>query len=268
VTITSQLSCFSLPEPTDLYALTSAGAATFTELSPTAGGAAGQAVTVLVDQHPNSPTSGTASLSLEVSNADIGISGLAVKAVWPNEQLERFVNLVPPATPTATATPYPGQPTATPTPIPAPTNTPTPTSTATATPSALSVQTCVQPSIMNGQTLGGDAATLYGLTFPGATCTGRVLYLDGNVPPDFNDAGQTVGSSGVVMYPWSENTTAGGGLARVSCQLGDQFAASCTGFLVLQSGDSGLSDADKIALLNQIQAMVSDPAKCASDFGA
>ena len=123
-----------------------------------------------------------------------------------------------------------GQTGSTPTPTPTPTNTPTPTSTATATPSALSVQTCVQPSIMNGQTLGGDAATLYGLTFPGATCTGRVLYLDGNVPPDFNDAGQTVGSSGVVMYPWSENTTAGGGLARVSCQLGDQFAASCTGF--------------------------------------
>jgi hypothetical protein len=265
VTITSQLSCFALPEPTNLFALTSAGAATFTELSPTAGGAAGQAVTVLVDQHPNSPTAGMASLSLEVSNAAIGISGLAVKAVWPNEQVERFVNLVRPATPTATATPYPGQPTATATPTPAPTN--TPTATATATASMLTVQTCVQPSIMNGQTLGGDSATLFGLTSPGATCTPRVLYLDGTVPPDLNDAPQTADSSGVVMYPWAENTTAGGGLARVSCQLGDQFAAACTGFLVLQSGDSGLSDADKTALLDQIQSMVTDPAKCASDFG-
>jgi hypothetical protein len=270
VTVTSQLACFSLPEPTNLYALTSPGAAVFTELAPVPGGTSGQEVSVLVDQHPNSPTAGMAQLSLEANNAALGVSGLTVKAVWPNEQVERIINLVPPATPTATATPYPGQPTATPTPIPSPTPTVTPTPAATATPSAttLSVQACVQPSIMNGHSLGGDFPTLYGMTAPGATCTASVLYLDGNAPTSFNGASQTVDGSGIVSYPWNEDSTAGGGIARVSCQLGTLSAAGCTGFLILQTGDTGLSDAQKTALLQQIQSMVSDPNQCAAFFGA
>ena len=269
VTITSQVSCFALPEPVNLYALTSAGAAVFTELSPTAGGASGQEVSVLVDQHVNTPTSGKAQLSLEVSNQAIGISGLAVKAVWPIEKVERFVNLVPPATATPTATPYPGQPAPTPTPTPAPTSTSTSTPVATSTPSAssLSVQTCVQPAIMNGHSLGGDSPTLYALTSPGAACSAKVLYLDGTIPPQFNGSQQTAGDSGVVSYPWTEDSTAGGGIARVSCQLGSVFAASCTGFVILQSGDGSLSDAEKTDLLVQIQTMVSDPNTCAADFG-
>lgn len=270
VTLTSQVSCFALPEPIDLFALTGAGAATFTELFPSPGGAGGQEVSVLVDQHVNTPTSGTAKLSLEVSNQAIGISGLAVKAVWPDEQVERFVNLVPPATATPTATPYPGQPTATPTSVPLPTATPTATPAITPTSSAtsLSVQTCVQPSIMNGDSLGGDFPTLYGLTSPGAICTAQVLYLDGTVPPKFSGAQQTAGDSGIVSYGWSEDSTSGGGVARVSCQLGSLFAAGCTGFLILQNSDSGLSDAQKTALLTQIQSMVADPSQCASFFGA
>jgi hypothetical protein len=269
VTVTSKLTCFSLPEPTNLYALTSPGAAVFTELAPVPGGATGQEVSVLVDQNPNSPTAGTAQLSLEADNAALGVSGLTVKAVWPSEQVERIINLVPPATPTATATPYPGQPTATPTPTPSPTPTSTSTPAATATPSAatLSVQACVQPSIMNGHTLGGDFPTLYGMASPGAACTGSVLYLDGTAPPNFNGAAQTVDNSGIVSFPWSEDTTAGGGIARVSCQLGPLTAAACTGFLVLQTGDTGLSAAQRLALLEQIQSMVSDPAQCANFFG-
>lgn len=270
VTISSQLSCFALPEPTNLYALTSPGAAAFTELSPEPGGASGQAVSVFVDQRPNSPTSGKAQLSLEVNNGALGVSGLSVKAVWPDEQFERFINLVPPATPTATATPYPGQPTPTPTSTPSPTPTSTPTPVASPTPSAagLSVRACVQPSILNGHTLGGDSPTLYGLTAPGASCTAAVLYLDGTAPPSFNGAPQTVDGSGVASFPWSEDSTAGGGIARITCALGSASAAGCTGFLILQSGDTSLSDSDKTALLSQIQSMVSDPAQCAAYFGA
>jgi hypothetical protein len=267
VSVTTQFACFALSEPTNLYALTTAGAAAFTELAPTPGNPSGQNVSVLVDQNPNSPTYGTALLSLEVNNGAIGNNGLAVKAIWPDEQVERFVDLVPPATPTATATPYPGQPTPTSTPTPEPTSTPTPTAAAGSTPSSLAVRACVQPSIMNGQTLGGAFPTLYGLTSPGATCTAAVLYLDGTSPDKFDGSAQIADSNGGVSYPWAESSTSGGGIARISCRLGSLSAAGCTGFLILQDGDN-LSPSDQSALLEQIQSMVSDPAQCAAYFGA
>jgi hypothetical protein len=120
---------------------------------------------------------------------------------------------------------------------------------------------------MKGQTLGGDFPTLYGLTSPGATCTAAVLYLDGTSPDGFDGSARTADTNGSVSYPWTESSTAGGGIARISCQLGSLSAAGCTGFLILQSGDN-LSASDQTALLEQIQSMVTDPNQCAAYFGA
>jgi hypothetical protein len=101
------------------------------------------------------PASGTAQLQLEVYRPALSGSGITVKAVWPQEQVESLAVAIPPApTATPTSTPTPGsaagtpssqppsppaspaaQPTYTPAPpTSTPTNTPKPTATATTVP--------------------------------------------------------------------------------------------------------------------------------------
>ncbi len=283
VGVTSAVSCFALPEPTILYLLGSAGSSVLTELQPTPGPSSLSALSFFVDQNPADPGVGTAQVELEVDNAALKPEGLDLKAVWPQEQREQIVNIVPATPPTATPTPGPG--TATSTPTPSPTDTPTPTSTPTATPTpsitstpgptdtptpipAVTVRACVQPSVMNGQTLGGSSAELNGLTLPGASCTGAVVYLDSTTPSGFTGTAQVAGSDGFVSFPFNENTTAGGGVARVECTLGSQTKAACTGFLVVQSYDGTLSTEQETDMLTQIQSMVDTPAKCSTIFGS
>lgn len=268
VGITTQLSCFSLNEPTELYALANPGSAIFTELFPTPG-PSGQALNVTVEQNGRVAGSGTAALTLEVNNAAVGPGGLDVKAVWPNEQVERVVNVIPPV---PTDTPGPGTPTNTPTPEPTATDTPTPTSTPSGTPSPspaataapFTLRACVQPSILSGHSLGGDVATVNGLTTPGAVCTSAVRYLDGTTPTGYNGSAQTANGSGLVSYSLAEDTMAGGGIAGITCTLNGVSRTTCAGFLVLQSTDGALTDADQQGLLSQIQALAADPATCST----
>lgn len=275
--IISQESCFALPETTNVYALGSPGSAVFTQVYPVTGAAGTGAISLMVDQHTGTNLSGTAELALEINNKTVGPEGIVLKAVWPQEQVERVQVIVPPAPATATATVSAGSPTSTPTPTatstPVPTDTPTPTPTsvtapptATPVPAVLAVHACVQPPILNGQSLGGDSAVLQGLSAPDASCTGTIEYLDGTRLPPFADV-QNADSTGLVSFPFTEKTTSGGGVAQVRCTLGTQSASSCTGFLVLQAGDGGLSAADKQALLTQIQGIVGDPTTCNAVFG-
>lgn len=269
VSITSQISCFALAEPTDVFTLGSPGAAVLTELYPSPGQSGGSSAEVLVDQNPNSPHAGTAQLTLEVGKNYLGPEGLDLKAVWPDEGVERVVNIVAPAPPTATPT---GQPTATSTATPTatPTLTPTPKGTpATPTPvtvAALHVQACVQPDIMNGATLGGGSGVLNGLTSPSALCGAQLKYLDGTVPVTFDGSARPADANGLVSFPFGEKSTAGGGIARITCTLGGLSQSACTGFLILQSGDGNLTDAQKLDLLTQIRGIVADPARCAALF--
>lgn len=271
VSITSQLSCFSLAEPTLLYTLGSPSAAALTELYPNAGGASGSSIELFVDQHEGTTGSGTADVSLEVANQYVGPEGLNLKAVWPVENVEQIVTVVPPAIPTDTPTPVPGQ---TDTPVPADTATPAPTATATASPTAAASPTpqpffaraCVEPSILEGQTLGGDTAVLHGLSIPGASCGGVVLYLDGTAPADFDGSPQSADANGMTAFPFTEGSTAGGGVVQITCTLGGHTAQACSGFLILQKPDSALTTADKQKLLTQIQGLVGSRTQCATVF--
>ena len=193
------------------------------------------------------------------------------------ENVERIVNVIPPAptstpvpgeptdTPTATATSTPTS-TSTPTGTPAPTNTPIPT--ATPAPRSIDVTACVDPSIMFGSTFGNDSPTLRGSTIPGAVCTGNVEYLDGTFPPTFDGSARVADDQGLVAFPWAESSSSGGGIARVQCTYGGgPIATACTGFLILQRSDSGLSNDEQQALLQSIQGLVQDPAVCNAYFG-
>ncbi len=90
-------------EPVEVYALT--GAAGAVVLAPTGTGGSSNgtgAATVYLN------SSGTATLSLEVLNQALGTSGLVVKAVFPLEEVERFVTVIAGTTgPTTTTQIYP-----------------------------------------------------------------------------------------------------------------------------------------------------------------
>jgi hypothetical protein len=225
VTVTSRFLCFAVNEPIYLYTIGNQGISALTEQFPVFQPFLGYPVTVLPDQ-----TTGTATLSLEVFNAEVGPAGLDLKAVWPVEQIERVVNVIAPAPPTPTATPLPGAPaTATPTTTSVP-GTPPATPTATATPApAFFVRSCVTPNPM----IGAVTATLYGLTLPGAVCTSSVTYNDNTVPANFTDGAQVAGSDGLVSWTFTENTTATGGTAKVTCSLNGQTQTSTTAFTVV-----------------------------------
>ncbi|MGH2442641.1 MAG: hypothetical protein ACRDFX_05720 [Chloroflexota bacterium] len=276
VTIRTELTCFALPENTDLYTLSSPGSAAFNELAPTPGAESGQSVSVQVDQNILSAGAGTARLSLEVSNASLGTEGVTVKAVWPLEKIERLINVIPPATPTATATPVPGAtntPVPTPTVTPSPTPSPTPTPTVTGTPEATSTpvisaetdRSCITPPYQIGETLGGQDATFYGLTIPGSVCTGAVEYLDRTSPAAIDGLPRLADAAGIVQFSFVDQSFAGGGIANVQCSIQGETASSCTGFLVLQKTDSNLTDLDKQKLYDQIQGLAQQD--CASLFG-
>jgi hypothetical protein len=84
-------------EPISVYALTPSGGAVV--LTPISVGAvlstSSNATTILVN-----PTTGTATLSLEVLSSAL-TGGLVIKVVFPFERIERFVTVVPGATPGA-----------------------------------------------------------------------------------------------------------------------------------------------------------------------
>lgn len=228
VRLTSKLACFGLGEPIALYALGSPEAAALTALTPPGPGERHGVLQVAVD-----PTTGTADLSLEVFRAVVQPAGLELKAVWPQEGVERIVPVIAPGTVTATA-------------APAPMATALPTATVTAP--AMFVQACLDHLVVPGLTLGAGALTLYGRTLPGATCVPTVSYYfkDGTY---FRDATRKIdglhatprvaGSDGLVSYPFSANTAADYGIGTVTCTspTGAQ-AAACRAFLIAQKSSS------------------------------
>jgi hypothetical protein len=234
LTVTSRLACFALTEPVDIFAMGAAGSAALEPIFPPQPISQAQHARVFVDQHVGTATSGTASLTLEVFNALAGTTGINVKAVWPDESREQLLSVIAPPTPTVTPTGVPaGTATPTTTAAPSPSSTsstpaPSPTVTPTATPPTLGffVQSCVDPLYLNGHTLGGDFATLYGRTTPGSFCTPFVEYSDGGGPSDTvyeaeASSGAIAGESGIVQFPWTVDTYADSGVAAVTCTSPD-----------------------------------------------
>jgi hypothetical protein len=245
VTVTSSVACFSLNEPIDLFTLGNPSAVALSALTPSS----------IVPQDKNhyrfsvDPVTHTATFSLEALSAALDASGLAVKAVWPLEGIERVNTLVQAATATPTQTPIPGQatdtptitPTSTPTIAPTPTGTPPATSTATATSTPtpvptgpLLLRTCVDPNPVPSAGQG----TIFGQTTPGAVCTASVKFNNGQTPANFDGGPQTALSDGFVLFPFASSSTAGAGVAKVTCTLNGLTQASVTNFLITQPGGS------------------------------
>ncbi|MBV9282869.1 MAG: hypothetical protein JOZ41_22570 [Chloroflexi bacterium] len=241
VTVTSRFLCFSVQEPVILYTIGSPGAAALTPLTAASVTVSNGSVSIMVD-----PGTGTATLLLEVFNKAVGPEGLVLKAVWPQEGIERLVTVIAPR-PTATPTLLPGQlpPAATPTPTPSPTPSATPTPTAsgatsgaatptpTATPTTVfTVRVCVDPNPVPR----GGSATVTGLTAPGAICAASVGYNDNTVPSStaFPGGNVTAGSDGVVQFPLTveSSVTATGGTASINCLLNGVIETGKTTFTI------------------------------------
>jgi hypothetical protein len=222
-----------------------------------------------------SPDFGTATYSVEVFNPAVGPEGLSVSAVWPVEGVTRTVVLVPahPPTPNGTVQPLPPTntpvpPTTTPTATSTPTGTTTPVPTNTPTPQPLTASACFEPSILQGAALGGEASSLMALTNPGAQCSAQIAYLDRSTPAGFDGGPVPVGSSGMVQFPFTENSESDGGLGRVTCTLGNQSASTCAGFVILHPNDAALTTSQQADLLAPITQIAQDPQRCAQFFGA
>ena len=253
VNLTSKAVCLPLNEPILVTTLGNPNAAALTPLYPRFIPSHGSQVTVMVDQRPDSPRAGTASLSLEVFKAVVGPAGLDLKAVWTREGVEHVVPIVAPAPPTATATPLPGQtPTATTTPTPTVTATPTVTGTPPPSPTPspvvstapFFVSACVDPLVVNGFTVGGDTPTLYGQTVPGAFCFPSITYGTGDQPTDAlyvseQRTGAIADTNGLVAFPWHELNVADYGIASVTCTLNGQSKTGYTYFLIRQKMPPG-----------------------------
>jgi hypothetical protein len=249
VTVTSSVACFSLGEPINLYTLGNPSALALSAISPsTIPPQDKNHYTFMVD-----PTTHTATFSLEAFNAALDATGLAVKAVWPLEGIERVSTLIQPATATPTATALPGQatdtptitPTASPTVTPTSTGTPAATATATATPTStpipagpLLLRTCIEPNPVPSTGQG----TIFGQTTPGAVCTASVRFSNGKAPANFDGGPQTALSDGFVIFPFASSATAGSGTAKVTCNLNGQTQSSFTNFLISQPGGSTNAD--------------------------
>jgi hypothetical protein len=275
--VTSKQVCFSLTEPVELDALGTANSSVFVPYSPP-GEASENSANVHVD-----PDSGQASLQLEVDTSVAAVSGVDLKAIWPDEGIEHVVGVLPPATPTPTSTPLPGEATNTPVPTPTATATatpgasPTPTATSTPQPLPFGVAVCAQPSLIQGTTLssGGDSTTIYGLTTAGAVCTAGVTYystydftdyqdqfISGTSQPDatsFDGGPQLAASDNLVAYPLSEATTANFGIATVTCTFhGLPSQTGCNAFLISQTDTQqylqSLSPADIRTLIGRLAA--------------
>jgi hypothetical protein len=247
VTVTSSVACFSLNEPIDLYTLGNPSAIALSAVSPLS----------IAPQDKNhyrfsvDPATHAATFSLEAFSAALDTTGLAVKAVWPLEGIERVTTLVQAATATPTQTPIPGQatdtptvtPTVSPSATPTATGTPAATSTATATSTPTPVpagpfllRTCVDPNPVPSAGQG----TIFGQTTPGALCTASVKFSDGKTPANFDGGPQTALSDGFVVFPFASSATATSGLAKVTCTLNGQTKTSLTNFLISQpSGSTG-----------------------------
>ena len=50
-----------------------------------------------------------------------------------------------------------------------------------------------------------------------AACTASVLYNDGSQPKPCLNASQHVGQTGIVQWPWHEETKSDGGVGSVTC---------------------------------------------------
>ena len=259
VNITSKHACFSLAEPIAVYALGHAGSAVLSPIEPPPpeGATSGSSVVTTAD-----PDTGLATLLLEVLNRAVGPEGVTLKAVWTQEQIERLAQV-------SAAAPSTGTPVPSPTATQVATTTPAPT--ATATPGTFTVRACVDPNLIRGRSLGGDFATLYGATLPGAVCTASISYykrvgtspvlttpgIGGTITPTvtpgtadysfyavpqpteaFTPGPQTALSDGLVVYPWSPNTLGDVGIATVTCTFDNQAPiTACTGFLIAQDYD-------------------------------
>ncbi len=121
VTVISDIACFSLDEPIDLYTLGNPAASALRPLTPAN----------IPTQDKNhyrftvDPATHAATFSLETLNSALDSTGLGVKAVWPDEDVEQITTLVAAATATPTATTVPGgTSTATPSGTAVPTSTP------------------------------------------------------------------------------------------------------------------------------------------------
>ncbi|HZS94268.1 MAG TPA: hypothetical protein VFA78_05685 [Chloroflexota bacterium] len=260
VNLTSTFVCFALNEPINVYTLGSPGATALTPLFPdpdTATQNAADSVTTYVDA-----ATGQAQLELEVRNSSVGPEGVVVKAVWPQEGVERLVTVI---SGSATATPAPTT-TATPTGTPPPTATPAPTATATPVSSSgpFTAQACVQPSVLRGYDFKGGSGILYGRTTPGATCTAGISYynnphsyIGGPTSTEFDGTVQTAAADGLVTYPLTEDSKADYGIALVTCvppTIGSRVIA-CAAFLVAQNATQDLLTEDTQTTASKLEAL-------------
>lgn len=217
--IVSQIGCFSLTEPVLVSALGNRGEAVLRQVSPPQVGGNPYLVNVV----PSS--SGTATLSLEVWTRDVGPAGLTLKAIWPEEGVERLQTVyaqTPQPTPTgapATLTPTQGSSTATTTPVA--TNTPAPTVTATPTP--LTLATCYSSA-----TSAIDIRSL-----PGATCTLSLTLNHGLATNTTYSQGPfAIPSSGVGEVPFIPAAGSSSGTAVTTCSSGGQTQTSTLTFTI------------------------------------
>lgn len=263
VGITSSLVCFPLTEPVDLFTFGNPNAAAFHQLLP----AGNPSVLPNPYRVQVDPDTGSALLSLEVFPASLGPGGLTVKAVWPQESVERLIQLAPQATPTDTPTPLPGLPAPTSTPTASPTGTPTATPTGTPAPTAEATPTpvpgtsfflrvCITPDPMPQHT----RPTLYAQTLPGASCSATVVYSDGSVPADFDTSARITGSGGIQSSSWLEDSRADGGTATVTCTYAGTTLSSSTDFTIMQALDMSFATCPPDASGGvEVTAGVSDP---------
>lgn len=226
VSIVSQIGCFSLTEPVLVTALGNSGEAVFRQVSPPVVGGNPYMLSVVPDKH------GNAILSLEVWTAKVGPGGLTVKAVWPEEGVERLQTIIAPAPlPTATGAPATTAPTAAPptaTPTlaesttPAATNTPAPT--VTPTPAPLTLATCY-----SAQTSSIDIQST-----PGASCTLSLTLNQGLAPgTTYNQGPFIVPSTGVGEVPFTPAPTSSQGTAVTTCTAGSQTQTNTLKFSLL-----------------------------------
>jgi hypothetical protein len=203
VTINSSLVCFTLDEPITAFTMGAPkGASVLYQIAPTPETPSlGSLQQVNVD-----PATGAASLRLEVYKDAISPSGVNVKAVWPQEGIDRVAVAIPPtpATATPTSTPHvavtpsgpppspPAAPVAQPTFTPAPS--PTATSTATATAPASATPTATSPGPAAVAT---GTGTPSGTATPEATPDARPFFVQTCLSPSVIRAarGQSVGAT-------------------------------------------------------------------------
>lgn len=222
VNVVSQIGCFSLSEPVIVTALGNHGQAVLRQVNPEIIGGNPALVHVVPSD------TGTALLSLEVWTSQVGPEGLTVKAIWPEENVERLQEVIP-GQPVPTAT---GGPTDTPTPVPPtpapPTSTPviegTPLPTATSTPSVpFSLQLCYRsnPSEIDIRSL------------PGAICTLALSLNQGLLQgTDYNSGPFSIPDTGVGSVPFTPSTKSTQGAAAARCTYGGQTLVQSISFAV------------------------------------